>query len=382
MAADLFDLSDEELEAAFREAKAEEDSPDVGEELEVTEDVEPEDDDDLEQPEEDSDDNEAEDEVEEEVDEDSEETETDPDEGEEVKEEATEEAKAGTETKPAEVRLYKFKANGKEYEFSEEEMKEKFPIVFGQAMDYTRKMQAIKPWRKTIDAIESAKLGHEDVSLMIDVLRGDKNAIAEVLKKTGVDHLELDPEESRYVPKDYGRNEEALAIQDVIEEIKNDPEYAKTAQVLGKEWDDSSWEAMSKQPKLIRALHIDMQNGMYDKVQPIAEKLKLYEGGGKSDLEYYKEASRVYYAEMRRKELQEVEMKSRLEAEEAKKAKQARLLAVQKDSEKQVEIKEASKKRKAAAPSKKAAGRKSGVDYLDESEEAFEEWYSALQDRM
>jgi hypothetical protein len=72
----------------------------------------------------------------------------------------------------------------------------------------------------------------------------------------------------------------------------------------------------------------------------------------------------------------------RRKLEEAKKAKQARILAVQKDGEKQVEIRESSKKRKAAAPSKKAAGRKSGVDYLDDSEEAFEEWYSALQDKL
>jgi len=388
MEKDLFDLSDTELEEAFRAAKSEEQSPDVGEELEETdtqeeeeETVDTEEDEDLEQPEEDSDDNEEEEDTDEEAEEDSDEEESYPDEGEEAEDEKTDEADEEVKSEP-EVQTYKFKANGKEYEFTDAEMKEKFPVVFGQAMDYTRKMQAMKPWRKTIDAIEGAKLKHEDVSLMIDVLKGDKDAIGEVLKRTGVDNLELDTEQSKYVPKDYGRDEVALDIRDVIDEIKADPEYAKTSQVLGKEWDDASWNEVSKQPKLIKALHIDMKNGMYDKVQPIAEKLKLYEGGGKSDLEYYKEASRVYFAEMRRKEAQEAQMNERREADEVKQVQRERVQAVKKDGEKQAEIRQASKKRKAAAPSKKAAGRKSSVDYLDDSDEAFEEWYAKLQDQM
>lgn len=375
----LFDLSDEELEQAFRAAKAEEQSPEVGEELEETEEVEPED---LEQPDEDSgEEEEGETEVEEAEDEDSEEEESDPDEDEEATEEKAEAEVENAEEEPKEVQKYKFKANGKEYEFTEEEIKEKFPAVFGQAMDYTRKMQAIKPWRKTIDAIESAKLTHEDVNLMIDVLKGDKNAIAEVLKKTGVDTLELDVEDSKYTPNDYGRDEKALEIQDVIDEIKRDPEYARTSQVLGKEWDDESWLEMSRNPKLIRALHIDMKNGMYDKVQPIAEKLKLYQGGGKSDLEYYKEASRVLFAEMREQEQRAAMQREREEAEKIKRANLDKVNAVKQDAAKQANLRSASVKRKAAAPTQKAAGRKS-VDYLDGSEEAFEEWYKALQDKM
>ena len=67
-----------------------------------------------------------------------------------------------------------FKANGREYKFTPEEIMAQFPKVFGQAMDYTRKTQAMKPWRKTIDAIEQAKLGHDDINLMIDVMKGNK----------------------------------------------------------------------------------------------------------------------------------------------------------------------------------------------------------------
>ena len=85
------------------------------------------------------------------------------------------------------MRLHKFKANGKEYEITEDEMRQQFPKIFGQAMNYTQKMQSLSPWRKTIDAMEQAKIKHEDVNLLIDVLKGDKAALASVIKKVGVD---------------------------------------------------------------------------------------------------------------------------------------------------------------------------------------------------
>ena len=106
----------------------------------------------------------------------------------------TEEGEAQAEVQP--IQKHKCKANGREYEFSDEEVREQFPKIFGQAMDYTKKMQALKPWRQSIDALESNGLSHEDVNLMIDVLKGNKDAVAAVLKRTGVDALELDVEQA------------------------------------------------------------------------------------------------------------------------------------------------------------------------------------------
>ena len=193
MEKDLYTMSDEELEQAFLAAKAEIGSPDTQYEEVREEAVE-----DLEQPEyEDSDDDADADGSDADNEADSSDVDSETPDGEdtdaEEEPEATEEAEQ-IEAQP--TQKHKFKANGKEYEFSEDEVREQFPKIFGQAMDYTKKMQAIKPWRKTIDAIEGAQLSHDDVSLMIDVLKGDKDAVAAVLKRTGVDALELDIEQS------------------------------------------------------------------------------------------------------------------------------------------------------------------------------------------
>lgn len=387
---DLFDMSDEELAAAMKEAKADNVNEEINSVVEEAQeeiiDNEEEIKDELEQPgSQDSDDNADVDEkiTESEVDKPASENKV-PDKGEPENEldDNLDTKKDVKETSAQPEQKYKFKANGLEYEFSREEMEKQFPRVFGQAMDYTRKMQKIKPWRKTIDAIEQANISNDDLNLAIDVLKGDKDAIGELLKRTGVDALELDPEESNYEPKDYGRDEATLALNDVIDEISTDPEYARTQRVLGKDWDDTSWNRMSQNPSMIKALHIDMKNGVFDKVQPIADKLKIYDGGRKSDLDYYLEAGQSYYAQVA---AEETASKVNEQADTAKAielAKEAELARVKSENAKREIERQKAEKRKSAAPVTNVSTATTGVtDYLDDSDEEFEKWYASLQDK-
>lgn len=380
----MFYMSDDELEAAFREARAQDMSPETDIEMEnsMVED-EPLD---LEQPnEEDSDNDLVVDEVtEEEVVTDSEpEVEVADEEPIEV-DEQTENTEDEELPEITETPVHKFKANGKEYSFTPEEMMEQFPKIFGQAMDYTKKTQALKPWRKTIDAIESARLGHDDINLMIDVFKGDKNAIAELIKRTGVDTLDLDTENSKYVPKDYGRDDTALAIKDIVDEISADKEYETTHRILSKEWDEKSFSELTKDPELIRLLHVDVKSGMYDKVQPIAEKMKVFDRGRQSDLDYYKAAAQEYFRAEAETERRAKAIEDQRLAREAKLARQAEIERVKATQIKQAAVREQAVVRKAAAPVKSNAGTKKTVtDYLDESEEAYDEWYKAnVLDKM
>lgn len=402
---DLWDMSDDDLEAAFKEAQASQESPDTTLEAETlpepdfqeSEDLdeevalddeatEDEFDDGPEQPEDDLEDSghdtSDESETDDVTEEDGEETDSDDldEDSEEDEEPSSDEAdEDDEEEQPGQA--YKFRANGKDYEFSSEEIVDQFPKIFGQAMDYTKKMQTIKPWRKTIDAIEGAELSHDDVSLMIDVLKGDKDAITEVLKRTGTDTLELDTDaDSSYVAKDYGRDDSALAIKDIVDDISRDVEYATTHNVLSKEWDESSWKTMSDNPEMIRLLHTDVKSGMYGTLQPIAEKLKVYDGAKQSDLDYYKEAAQQHFAQVAKQEAYEQRTSEKLAREEATEAKQAKVAEVKAKSQKRTATKQASAKRKAAAPTKNVTASRDVVDYLDDSDEAFDDWYKRIQD--
>lgn len=386
----LWNMSDEELEAAAREEMADMQSPEteieeemVEEEVvEETTDEEVELDEDLEQPVEDSDDDLVmEDDEEADPEEESEEDESEPDEDEEESKELTDEGEEETEEEVTKAQKHKFKANGREYEFTPEEIMEQFPKIFGQAMDYTKKTQAMKPWRKTIDAIEQAELNHDDINLMIDVLKGDKDAIASVMKRTGIDALDLDTENNNYKPKDYGRDDATLAMKDVIDEISADKEFDITQRVLSKDWDENSFNEITKDPELVRLLHVDVKSGMYDKVQPIAEKLKVFDRGRKSDLDYYKQAAGEYFAEQNQIQQQAAMQEQARLDREAKQARQAELQRVKDAEAKQKSAKKQASRRKAAAPTKSNAGMKKSVDFLDDSDEAFEDWYSKLQEQ-
>ncbi len=385
---ELYSMSDEELEAAFKGAVAdgasledlvEEDvlpEPSVDEEV-VTEDIEETKDEeveDLEQPEEDSEDDTSSDEDDEDEDEeDSDEDEVDPDgDDEESEDEDPDEDEDESDDDEQPVQKLTYKANGRDYEFTPDEVMEKFGQVFAQAQNYTQKMQTIKPWRKTIDAIEQADLSAEDINLAIDVLKGDKEAIASLLKRTGTDALELDVDNVNYQPKDYGRNETEIAIKDVVDEIKNDAEYNTTYNVLEKQWDATSRNAFAENPEMIRQLHIDVKSGMYDIISPIAAKRKVFDGGQGSDLDYYKEAAKEYFDQQN----QEAE---RAQVAEERTSQRAEIDRVKTATKKRSSTKASSAKRKAAAPTNKAAGAAKVTDYLDGSDDSYEDWYKKLE---
>ena len=387
----LFEMSDEELEAAFKEAQAEEASPETeidgdtapeegtdGQEEEEFDDTEEVEEEDLEQPEnQDSDDDGTEEEADEEAEEDSEEEESTDEDSEEQTEDAEEEVTE--EVQP--VQKLKYKANGKEFEFTQEEVMEQFGQVFGKAMDYTNKTKALAPYRKMISAMEDEKITQDDMNLMIDVLKGDKDAIAAVLKRTGTDTIDLDVETEReYQPNSYGRNETELAIKDIVDEIGGDEEYKVTHHVIEKEWDDKSREIFVKNPTLIKELHADVRNGVFDKVSPRMLKMKVLDGGKKSDLDYYIAAGQQYYKEVDAENAR-LKLTEERSAASAKIAAEAEKLAkVKADEAKRANTKKASAKRKAAAPTKSRAGKKAVMDYLDDSDESYEAWYKNLQD--
>ena len=305
-------------------------------------------------------------------------------------EEVTPEAKVEEVKADVAISKYKIKANGTELELTNEELIKLAP----KALDYTKKMQEIAPWRKTISALVDNELTESDVNLMIDVMKGDKEALATVLKTHGIEADDMhDVEADKYAPKNYGRTEQQLAIDDVLMNIKGDVEYTKTESVVDGQWDGKSRKQMAEDPRMIEGLHVDVKSGVFDKVNPIALKLKALDNGRKSDLDYYMQAGQEFYAgenanamqaqAAELKQQEELALSEKVEAEKAQLAKdQAEVAKVKAEQTKQKTIKKAANSRKAAATTKKAAGTRNVIDYLDENDEAYDEWYKKLNDSL
>jgi hypothetical protein len=272
--------------------------------------------------------------------------------------------------KPATVSSKKFKANGQEFEFTAEEVNEQFEVVFGQAMNYTQKMQAIAPYRKMISALESEDVTQDQLNLALDALKGNKDAIGKMLADNKIDPYDLtekddDDDKEAYSPTDYGKNDVQLGIDEITSKISGDEEFKITKDVIDNQWDNSSRESFASNPDMIQGLHNDIKSGTYDKVAPVAMKMKVMDGNTKSDLEYYMLAGQKVQAAAASDEAEKTV------ADKNKKAQD-----VEDDFD---EASSVAQKKRAATKTRGRSDRKGVIDYLADDDEEFDAWYKNLE---
>ena len=280
--------------------------------------------------------------------------------------EAAEETGSEETAEQPKLETFKFKANGQEFEFTQEEMNEQFPTVFGKAVDYTQKMQKIAPYRKMISALEAEGITQDQLNIAIDALKGNKEAIQHLIKEHGIEDYDVRPEEGTpaYQPNVYGKTEAALEIEEVTRTIDQDPEYKITVDVIDRQWDQNSRNVIAQNPQMIAGLHNDIKTGLYDKVAPLATRMKVLDGNSKSDLEYYMLAGQQLGE-------QEQTANSQQQVQQLNQPAQ--------DAESQFDKASSEAQRKRSATSTRArADRKGVIDYLDDDDEAFDKWYDNL----
>jgi len=279
----LDDMTDEELEAAANEARHDEaqeveEAPDE----ENISDDEPENvdnDDSEEEPEEESEE-ESNDEVEDEESETSEPEEDNLDGESEDEEDDTEE-----ETSDTPVEFAPLKVSGKEIPINS--LEELYTLASGGA-GVTQKFQEIAGHKKSISIMQEHGLTEADLSLLIEARNGSKDALASLVKQSGIDSLDVTDEVAEgYQPGKFIPSDQQLSLHDVQREISMDEEYGITQNVVNNIMDPRSQDMLVQNPQMIKGLHQDIKSGAYQKVSVEAQKLKLMDGGLRSDMEYY-----------------------------------------------------------------------------------------------
>ena len=247
--------------------------------------------------------------------------------------------------------LYKTKANGKEFEMTLDELKQ----TASKGMDYLKKTTALKPYRTMIAAMEENKVSPEDINLLIDLKKGNKEAIAKLIKENEVDVYDL-PEANDYKPQEYRQSETALDMKEVLNTISKDTEFSRTSEIYAA-FDDQTKAFLNEDPSRIAGLHNDIKTGVFDKVLPLAEKKAMIDGYNAPFLQYYLQAGQEILNANNR--------------------------PIQTEQKQYVPPENRANKIAAGLPSSRA-DKKSVIDYLDEeiSDEDYKEWYSRLQRRV
>ena len=176
-----------------------------------------------------------------------------------------------------------FKANGKEIT---PRTVEDVVQLMQMGANYTKKMQLMAPLKKAAESLSRADIKEDDLNFLIDVHKGDKEAIKKLLTKHNVDPMELDLDSTNYVPKNNIVSDEDVEYSNILDDIHDS--LPKIQEIMTNTWDTKSKEALLKDPNLMRALHEEIAMGRFDSVQAQLEIEKTFgRYKGKSDVEAY-----------------------------------------------------------------------------------------------
>lgn len=155
-----------------------------------------------------------------------------------------------------------FKANGKliTLKTSEEAIQ-----LMQMGANYTRKMQAIAPYKKTLMMLENNNLLDEDkLSFLIDLDKKNPEAIKKLIKDAGIDPLEIDTStEPQYKEGSHKVSNEEAAFMSVLDDLKQSQEGTQTIQEINSNWDDASKKILWNSPEIMRTIHQQRANGVY-----------------------------------------------------------------------------------------------------------------------
>lgn len=135
--------------------------------------------------------------------------------------------------------------------------------------NYHKKMEGMKPGLATLKLLEQhGLLDQEKLSHLIDLSRGDVNAINRLVKDKGIDTLSIDADKAdEYKAGQYSVNTKAVELDNVLQDLQDSPKYADMLNVVGKQWDNTSQRALEDNPEHLRAITAHMESGIYEAVE-------------------------------------------------------------------------------------------------------------------
>lgn len=155
-----------------------------------------------------------------------------------------------------------FKANGKLISLK---TPEEAIQLMQMGANYTRKMQAIAPYKKTLLMLENNGLLDEDkLSFLIDLDKKNPEAIKKLIKDAGIDPMDIDTStEPQYKEGSHKVSNEEAAFMTVLDDLKQSQDGMQTIKEINSNWDDASKNILWSSPDIMRTIHQQRENGVY-----------------------------------------------------------------------------------------------------------------------
>lgn len=158
-----------------------------------------------------------------------------------------------------------FKANGKTMEVKSPE--EAIQLM-QMGANYTRKMQELQPHRKTLMMLENNGLmDPAKLSYLIDLEKGNPEAIKKLLKDSKFDVMSFDSEqESTYQEGNHAVSDDEVNFKTTLRELNSNATGTETLNVINQTWDQASKEVLWTNPDVMVHIHQQRESGVYARI--------------------------------------------------------------------------------------------------------------------
>jgi len=185
--------------------------------------------------------------------------------------------------------LAPFRANGKELQVNNVD---DAIALMQMGANYNKKLASLKPSLKIVKMLDNNDLLDEaKLSYLIDLSKKDPKAITKLVTESDLDPLDIDPESAEdYKPAAYTVDDKELELDGILDEIRETDSYAKTLDIVGNKWDESSKQVLLESPEIIRVINDHVGNGVYDQVARVIESERMLGRlQGLTDIQAYKQ---------------------------------------------------------------------------------------------
>ena len=196
--------------------------------------------------------------------------------------------------------------------------------IASKALKDKNKYDKYKDELAILEGIKEQGLSDKDLYLLVEARKGNKQAIAKLLKETNIDPYDLDLEDEsidEYKPKEYKVDPKIMEVKSIIDDAKKDEHVFKTFDyILNKEFGEKDRATAFEDPELLGFIKDTVRDGIFDKIAPNYTKRKIM---GENPISAYINAFKDYTSEVDKlasKTVSKAQEENKVKTEKRKKA--------------------------------------------------------------
>lgn len=180
-----------------------------------------------------------------------------------------------------------FKASGRDFKVNS--VDEAIQLM-QKGVNYHDKMHGLKPVMGIARMLEREGLLDESkLGFLIDLHKKKPEAIAKLVKESGVDALEIDDNKvAGYKPGSYGLTQQENALEDALSELQQYSSHDRVIGLVNTKMDHASRRMVLENPHVLLHIASQIDSGVYDVIQAEVDKQRILGNlRGMTDLQAY-----------------------------------------------------------------------------------------------